>query len=71
MQEDAGRQRNYRELFRPMLGGRHLDEIGDAINKGLVMGTEIFKGEIELRLKRRIRPEEMGRPQKRGEENLL
>ena len=45
--------------------------LSPSINKGLVMGTEIFKGEIELRLKRRIRPEEMGRPQKRGEENLL
>ena len=70
-QDAAGRQRNYRELFRQTVGGRLLDEIRDSVNKGLVMGTEPFKGEIELRLKRRVRPAKMGRPKKRGAESLL
>lgn len=63
------RQASYRALFRHHLDQAALDEIRETVNKGLVLGSERFKSEIEANLERRVRPGKVGR--KRRTEMLL
>lgn len=58
------RQRAYRELLRYDINDKLLDEVRDALNRDLVLGTERFKDEIEAMLKRRARPGRPGRPRR-------
>jgi len=58
------RQTRYRELFRYALDGKIMSEIRDSVNKGLALGSERFKDEIEINLKRRVRSEKPGRKPK-------
>jgi putative transposase len=58
------RQQSYRELFKEIVADELLDDIRKSLNKGLILGTERFKDEIESLLNRRVRPGEMGRPRK-------
>jgi len=54
----------YRALFAAQVDGSLLDDIRGALNKGLALGSERFKDELEANLKRRVRPGKMGRPKK-------
>ena len=56
------RQLAYRELFKAPVDGALLAEIRDAANKGLAVGNENFKKEIEALTGRRMSPAKMGRP---------
>ena len=47
-----------------------IKDIRDALNKGLALGSERFKDELEANLKRRVRPGKMGRPKKKDEESV-
>jgi putative transposase len=58
------RQRNYRDLFKYQLDKELVTKINDATNKGLAIGSENFKKEIEMNFKRRMTPSKMGRPKK-------
>jgi putative transposase len=60
----AARCEAYRALFTAHVDGIMIKDIRDSVNKGLVLGTERFKDEIETNLKRRVRPAKMGRPRK-------
>ena len=60
----AERQRNYRHLFKCQLDKELVTKINDATNKGLAIGSENFKQEIEMNFKRRMTPSKMGRPKK-------
>jgi putative transposase len=52
-------------LFRHHLDEAALDEIRETVNKGLVLGSERFKSEIEANLERRVRPGKVGRKAKK------
>ncbi len=54
----------YRDLFRVAVEGSLLDDIRSAVNKGLALGNERFKQEIEVLYGRRLKPAKMGRPRK-------
>ena len=56
------RQAAYRELFRHQLDPGVIDEIREAMNHDLVVGTSRFKDEIEATTKRKVRMGLPGRP---------
>ncbi len=58
------RLQNYRALFKYHVGSKLLTEIRMATNKGLALGNEKFKDEIESNLSRRVRPKKPGRKRK-------
>jgi len=57
----AERQEAYRTLFRFELDRSTLAEIRDALSKGLALGGERFKDEVETALTRSVRPSRPGR----------
>ena len=54
----------YRGLFKHHVNSNLLSEIRDSVNKGLVLGNDRFKDEVEKLYGRRVRPAKMGRPRK-------
>jgi putative transposase len=58
----AERQQRYRELFRAHVDDDLICDIRKAVNKGLALGSECFKDEIERLMGQRVRPGKMGRP---------
>lgn len=61
---EAERQAAYRELFRYQLDPGTLDQIRDATDHELAVGTSRFKDEIEAMTKRRVRIRQPGRPRR-------
>jgi putative transposase len=60
---DSGeRQRNYRELFVHHVDGKLLEEIRTSTRKGMAIGNDRFKEEIEALTGRRLRSKKRGRP---------
>ncbi len=59
---DLQRQSAYRELFRFHVDDELIKDIRMAVNKGLALGSDRFKDEIEKLHNRRVRPAKMGRP---------
>ena len=57
---------NYRALFCYDLGDEVLEEIRKSVNKGLALGGDKFKDEVEFTLKHRVRPLKAGRPKKKN-----
>ena len=53
---------NYRALFSHHVGGELLDEIRSSINKGMAIGHDRFKDEIEVLTGRRLKSKKAGRP---------
>jgi putative transposase len=64
---DSARQSVYRALFCTHVDGELIKDIRMAVNKGLALGEERFKDEIERLYNRRVRPAKMGRPRLRLE----
>jgi putative transposase len=60
------RRKAYRALFRSRLDEQTLGEIRDTLNKGWVLGSERFKGDIAALGQRRVQPLPKGRPVLRG-----
>lgn len=58
----AEREENYRELFKYHVDGQLIKDLREATNKGMALGSERFKEEIEFNYKRRVKPARMGRP---------
>lgn len=56
------RQKNYRELFAHQVEGELLKEIRDNTHKGMAIGSERFKDEIEILTGRRLKSKKRGRP---------
>ncbi|MEA2113980.1 MAG: transposase [Thermodesulfobacteriota bacterium] len=56
------RQSNYRELFVHQIEGELLKEIRDSTHKGMAVGSERFKEEIEFLTGRRLKSKKRGRP---------
>ncbi|ODS23232.1 transposase [Candidatus Endobugula sertula] len=65
---EAERLYNYRELFKSRLDGPLVDDIRNALNKGLALGSGRFCDEVEVLYGQRVKPAKMGRPKKRNEE---
>ncbi len=63
----SARQSVYRDLFRTHVDGELIKDIRMAVNKGLALGDERFKDEIERLYNRRVRSAKMGRPRLRLE----
>jgi len=61
---DAERRRCYRELFHNALDTGLIHSIRQLLNSCLVLGNERFKDEIQVQLKRKVRPGKAGRPPK-------
>jgi len=61
------RQSAYRALFRAHVDDELIKDIRSAVNKGMALGGERFKDEIERLHNRRVRPAKMGRPRLRSE----
>jgi putative transposase len=59
---DSIRQSVYRSLFSAHVDDELIKSIRVAVNKGLALGGERFKEEIEPLTNRRVRPAKMGRP---------
>ena len=58
--EDA-RMKNYRALFSHHVEGDLLEEIRSSVNKGMAIGQDHFKEEIEQLTGRRVKPKKAGR----------
>jgi putative transposase len=56
------RQNSYRKLFAHQVEGELLKEIRDNTNKGMAIGSERFKDEIEVLTGRRLKSKKRGRP---------
>ena len=56
------RQINYRSLFTYQIEGELLEEIRTNTNKGMAIGHDRFKEEIEKLTGRRVMPKKRGRP---------
>ena len=59
------RRAAYRELFRYQLDDEQLTDIRDSLNKGLAVGAERFKDQIETVVARSVRPGQAGRKKDR------
>ena len=57
---DSTRRREYRALFHPHVNVDLIDDIRKALNKGLALGNDRFKDEIERLTGRRVRSARMG-----------
>ncbi len=53
---------NYRALFVHQVEGNLLDDIRLGLNKGMAIGHNRFKEEIETLTGRRLKPKKVGRP---------
>jgi putative transposase len=56
------RRKNYRTLFERHVEGEVLTEIRANTNKGLALGNDRFKEEIETLTGRRVKAKKRGRP---------
>lgn len=60
--EDSIRQEKYRALFSHHIDSDLLKEIRESTNKGMLVGNDRFREEIESLTGRRVRPKKRGRP---------
>ena len=60
--ESSERQNNYRELFSHEVEGELLKEIRENTNKGMAVGSDRFKEEIEALTGKRLHSKKRGRP---------
>ena len=56
------RMRRYRALFNAHVEGELLTEIRSGLNKGMALGNDRFKDEVEKLTGRRLKPQKVGRP---------
>jgi putative transposase len=56
------RMGRYRELFAHHVEEKLLTEIREGLNKGMALGNERIKEEIEVLTGRRLKPKKVGRP---------
>jgi putative transposase len=56
------RQAYYRGLFSCHIEGKLLDDARSALNKGLALGSEDFRDQVEMLYGQRVKPARMGRP---------
>lgn len=62
---EESRREAYRALFRYQLDDAELTDIRESLNKGLAVGAERFKDQIEAAVARSVRPGQAGRKKER------
>jgi putative transposase len=63
LERDSDKRReNYRELFKHQLSDTVLEQIRKATNKGMIVGNDRFREEIETLTGRRVKEKKRGRP---------
>ncbi|WP_435276381.1 transposase [Psychrobium sp. nBUS_13] len=60
--DEDDRQCAYRDLFKHYVDNKLITNIRDSVNRGMAIGSEQFKREIELLTGRRMQPKKRGRP---------
>ena len=60
--DSHSRQKNYRELFTHAIDAELLEEIRSNTHKGMAIGNDRFKEELEKLTGRRLKPKKRGRP---------
>ena len=63
----TARREAYRDLVHRAISDRDLQAIRDHVNKGRVLGSAQFQGELERTLSRRVQIRPVGRPTKQSE----
>ncbi|WP_299808134.1 transposase [uncultured Shewanella sp.] len=63
----TARQTSYRALFKHHLDTKMIEDIRQATHKGMAIGNDKFKDEIEKLTNTNMRPQKMGRPPKQPE----
>jgi putative transposase len=58
------RRKNYRDLFKYSLDKEMIEDISCSVNKGMALGSEQFKEQVEQNFQRRVKPGRVGRPRK-------
>ena len=61
-QNPQARQSSYRALFQHQLDEKMINDIRQATNKGMVIGSDTFKDQIEKLTGKSMHPKKMGRP---------
>ena len=56
------RQVYYRGLISCHIEGELLDDVRSALNKGLALGSEYFRDQVEMLYGQRVKPARMRRP---------
>ena len=59
--DSSSRQKNYRELFTYHVDSKLLEEIRDNTYKGMAVGNDRFKEEVEALTGRRLKTKKRGR----------
>ena len=54
------RMEQYRELFANHVDEKLLTEIREGLNKGMALGNELFKEEVEMLTGRKLKPKKVG-----------
>ncbi|WP_180960976.1 transposase [Shewanella sp. GutCb] len=65
--KEKARQTCYRALFKYHLDTKIIDDIRQATHKGMAIGNDKFKDEIEKLTGKSMRPKRLGRPSKATE----
>ncbi len=60
--DDPSRRQVYRDLFKSHIDNDIIKEIRNSTNGNFVLGSERFKEEVSMMLKRRVTPLKAGRP---------
>ncbi|MEJ6123188.1 hypothetical protein MT390_15095 [Vibrio sp. 2-Bac 85] len=60
--DSQARQSSYRALFQHQLDAKMINDIRQATNKGMVIGSDTFKDQIEKLTGNSMHPKKMGRP---------
>lgn len=55
-------QAAYRALFAHQIDGKLIEDIRASVNRGMAIGSDKFKEEIEVLTGRRMQPKKKGRP---------
>ena len=61
-QNPQARQASYRALFQHHLDAKMISDIRHATNKGMVIGSDTFKDQIEKLTGKSMHPKKIGRP---------
>ncbi len=68
--DSSAQQTNYRQLFSSRIDGKLIDNIRHNTNRGMAIGNERFKQELEALTGKRMQPSKRGRPKnKKGTEH--
>ena len=60
--DESERQKAYRALFKYQIDGKLIEDIRQSVNKGMAVGSDLFKQQIEKLTGRQMTERKRGRP---------